>query len=41
MIYTLATHILIDALRPPMQMLLLKEFLEWAPPAHRAVGRGR
>lgn len=32
MIYTLDTNILIDALRRPAEMLLLKEFLEWALP---------
>ncbi len=32
MIYTLDTNVLIDALRRPADMLLLKEFLEWALP---------
>lgn len=32
MIYTLGTNVLIDALRRPAAMLLLKEFLEWALP---------
>lgn len=32
MIYTLDTNVLIDALRRPTEMLLLKEFLEWALP---------
>ncbi|MEP6620923.1 MAG: type II toxin-antitoxin system VapC family toxin [bacterium] len=32
MIYTLDTSILIDALRRPADMLLLKEFFEWALP---------
>ena len=32
MIYTLDTNVLIDALRRPAEMLLLKEFLEWALP---------
>ena len=32
MIYTLDTNILIDALRRRAEMLLLKEFLEWALP---------
>jgi predicted nucleic acid-binding protein len=32
MIYTLDTNVLIDALRRPPDMLLLKEFLEWALP---------
>ena len=30
MIYTLDTSVLIDALRRPADMLLLKDFLEWA-----------
>ena len=32
MIYTLDTNVLIDALRRPADMLLLKDFLEWALP---------
>ncbi|MBC8086990.1 MAG: hypothetical protein H7Z40_06965, partial [Phycisphaerae bacterium] len=32
MIYTLDTNILIDALRRPAEVLLLKEFPEWALP---------
>jgi predicted nucleic acid-binding protein len=32
MIYTLDTNVLIDALRRPAEMLLLKEFFEWALP---------
>ena len=32
MIYTLDTNVLIDALRRPADMLLLKEFLGWALP---------
>ncbi len=32
MIYTLDTNVLIDALRRPADMLLLKEFLEWTLP---------
>lgn len=32
MIYTLDTSVLIDALRRPADMLLLKDFLEWALP---------
>lgn len=32
MIYTLDTNVVIDALRRPAEMLLLKEFLEWALP---------
>lgn len=30
--YTLDTNVLIDALRRPAEMLLLKEFLDWALP---------
>ena len=32
MIYTLDTNVVIDALRRPAEMALLKEFLEWALP---------
>ncbi len=32
MIYTLDTNVLIDALRRPTEMLLLKDFLAWALP---------
>ena len=32
MIYTLDTNVMVDALRRPAEMLLLKEFLEWALP---------
>ena len=32
MIYTLDTNVLIDALRYPAEMVLLKAFLEWALP---------
>jgi predicted nucleic acid-binding protein len=32
MMYTLDTNVLIDALRRPADMLLLKEFLDWALP---------
>ena len=32
MIYTLDTNVLIDAMRYPSEMVLLKAFLEWALP---------
>ena len=32
MIYTFDTNVVIDALRRPAEMLVLKEFLEWALP---------
>ena len=32
MIYTIDTNVVIDALRRPAEMALLKEFLEWALP---------
>lgn len=32
MIYTLHTNVIVDALRRPPEMQLLKEFLEWALP---------
>lgn len=32
MIYTVDTNVLVDALRRPAEMLLLKEFLDWALP---------